>query len=351
MLSSSLLLISLVLTSPQSKPPLSIADPAPAERESVSLLDSTFSLRIADDFEAGAMIRAFWAYSDGDLGNDLNGFTFHDVDIWAEMELDSFEFRVNFDADSGTAELEDAYAKWIRSEALAVSFGQFKPRTTFSTAVDPDRLILNDRTLLGTMFDSWDLGAEVSGNVLEKLDYFVSVTNGSNGVLDDTLLVARGEVNFYGEEVPLQEGNHQVEEQEIIVGATYYSDTGNDEIGFGADALVYWGRFGAHAEFMRFGDGLNGTASLPFLSVSLQNDTSPISLTGWINIDENFQAAARYQMSDNSDEVEVITGGVTFYPEDVPLAVTVDASFFSDMNNDGFALQVGLTMGHWRQRN
>jgi len=355
MQSTSALLLILAVASPRSA-----QEPASHEtttsssetvaREDVGLLDSTFALKLAEDFEAGALLRAYWAYADGDIGNDLNGFNFYDVDIWAEMVLEDFEFRVNFDASSGTAVLEDGFAKWNYSESLALQFGNFKPRANFSTAIDPDHMILNDRTILGTAFDVWDLGAQASGTAIENLDYFVSVTNGSNGPADDTLLVVRGEYGVYGEELPLQEGNRNLDEdtEEILFGATYYSDTGNDDVGFGADVLVHWGNLGGHAEFMRFGDGLSRTASLPFINVNLNPDTSPFAVTAWYDLDPTLTAAARYQSTNNNQALDAISGGLTYYPEDLPMSVTADVHFYSDDNADGFALQVGLTVGHWR---
>lgn len=346
-----LLLFNLLANAPQAQAPLLETDPAALEfTDEVVLLDSAFSYRVANDFEAGALIRAFWAYADGDLGQDFNGFGFNDVDIWAEMDLDNFEFRVNFDASTGTTILEDAYARWLKSESLEVSFGNFKPNTLFSATVDPDHLVLNDRTILGTLFDRWDLGVGAAGDI-EKLGYFVSVTNGANGPADNTLLVARAEFRVHGEErVPLQEGNHGLEEQEIKIGAVYYSDTGNEEIGFGIDALARAERYGGLVEYMRFGDGLSGNAVFPFLTVSLVPDSSPFTATGWVNLDDNFQIAARYQSSDNNDALDIVGGGLTFFPEDLPMAITADANFYSDDTNDGFALQIGVTVGHWRRQ-
>lgn len=355
--STTFLFLTLAVASPQSTPA-----PAPGEtaipssevfaRENVGILDSVFALKLTEDFEAGALIRAYWAYADGDIGNDLNGFDFYDVDIWAEMALEDFDFRINFDASNGTAVLEDGFAKWGYSESLALQFGNFKPRANFSTAIDPDHMILNDRTILGTAFDVWDLGVQVSGAAIENLDYFVSVSNGSNGPADDTLLVVRGEYGVYGEEVPLQEGNRDLDEntEEILFGATYYSDTGNDDVGFGSDMLVHWGKFGGHAEFMRFGNGLSRNAALPFINVNLNTDTSPFAVTAWCDLDPNLTAAARYQHTDNNQTLDVISGGLTYYPEHLPMSVTADVHFYSDDNEDGFALQVGMTVGHWRSQ-
>ena len=316
----------------------------------VGVWDSSFtSFRLSDDFEAGALIRTYWIYADGDIGRDLNGFDFHDVDIWAEMEIDDFQFRVNFDAATGDAVLEDAYARWVRSESFAVSVGNFKPRSLFSAAVDDDRLVFNDRTVLGTFLDMWDLGAQVNGRVIEKLDYVVSVTNGSNGADDDSLLVARAEYAFYGEDIWLQEGNRDVEDREFKLGGTYYSDTGDDAIGIGVDALAHWERFGGHAEVFMLDDGLSGSADLPGINVPLNSDSMPFSITGWFEIDENFQAALRYQSSDNSQDIVLYGVALSFYPTDGPVSFTADANYYvDDVDDSGVAVQIGVNMGRWR---
>ena len=307
----------------------------------------------ADDFEVGALVRAFWAYADDDLGgNAVNGFGFHDIDMWAELPIDQYDFRASFEADTGTARLEDAYIRYVKSEALAAVVGSFKPRVLFSNSVDPELLMFNERTLLGTFFDNWDIGAQASGRVVEKLDYFVSITNGADGSKDDKLYVLRGEWCFQGQGVMLQEGLHGISgEKDIDLGLVFFQDTGDDEVGLGVDVLARFEKFCVQFEAMSLDDGLSGNAGLKTVPVALSGDSMPWAISGSTMLSDTMQIAGRIQSADNNAETRILSVALDYYPADGPICLIAQVDRYDeDGNNEGFVLQLGASMGRSRNR-
>lgn len=319
----------------------------------VGAAEGSAGLAWANDFEVGALVRIFWALTDDDLGgNAVNGFDFHDIDIWAELPIEGYDFRASFDADSGTARLEDAYVHYVHSDALIGTVGSFKPRVLFSNSVDPELMMFNERTVLGSFFDGWDIGAQASGHVLENLDYFVSITNGADGNKDDKLYVLRGEWSFQGQDIPLQEGQRGIAgEQDVELGLVFFQDTGDDDVGIGADVLARFEKFSLQFEVMSLDDGLGGGAGLKTVPVALAGDSLPWALSGSTMLSDNMQLAGRIQSLDNNDDTRILSVALDYYPADGPISLVAQIDRYDeDGNNEGFALQVGVSMGHSRTR-
>jgi hypothetical protein len=328
---------------PQSAPALGPVSPAKA---------STFAW--ADDFEVGALVRAFWAYADEDLGGTaVNGFGFHDIDMWAELPIDEYYFRASFEADTGTAELEDAYIRYVHSEALAATVGSFKPRVLFSSSIDPDLLMFNERTLLGSFFDAWDIGVQASGRVAERLDYYASVSNGSDGPQDDKLYAVRGEWCFQGQEkVALQEGQHGLSEgQDIDFGVVFFQDVGDDAVGLGVDVLARFEKLCLQGEAMSLDDGLGGNVGLTTVPIALDGDSIPWSVSGSTMLSETIQVAGRVQAADNTADTRILSIALDYFPESGSIAFIAQVDRYDeDGDADGFVVQVGATMGRSRNR-
>lgn len=307
----------------------------------------------ADDFEVGALVRAFWAYADDDLGgNSINGFGFHDIDMWAELPIDEYYFRASFEADTGTARLEDAYIRYVKSENLAAIVGSFKPRVLFSSSIDPELLMFNERTLLGTFFDSWDIGIQASGKAVEKLDYFASITNGSDGAQDDKLYALRGEWCFQGQDVALQEGQRGLSgDQDIDLGLVFFQDTGDNAVGIGVDVLARFEKFCLQAEAMSLDDGLGGNVGLKTVPIALDGNSTPWAISGATMLSDTMQIAGRIQSADNSDGTQVLSIALDYYPEGGSISFVAQVDRYDeDGNNEGFVLQLGASMGRTRNR-
>ena len=306
-----------------------------------------------NDFEVGALVRAFWGYADDDLGGTaINGFDFHDIDIWAELPMEGYDFRASFDADTGVALLEDAYVHWVHDDRLELTGGSFKPHVLFSSAVDPELLMFNERTVLGSFFDEWDIGVQASGRVNENLDYYASITNGSDGKKDDKLYVARGEWDFQGADLPLQEGQHGLPgEQDVVLGLVFFSDAGDDSVGLGLDVLARFEKFTLQGEIMSLDDGLGGNVGLKTVPVALDGDSAPWAISGSTMLSETMQIAGRIQSTDNDDSTNILSVGLDYFPITGPVTLIAQIDRYdSDGDQDGFVLQLGACMGKTRNR-
>ena len=307
-----------------------------------------------DDLEVGALIRAFWGIADDDLSG-IDGFDFYDVDIWAELPLEGYDFRISFDAEPGVAVLEDAYVNYVHNEYLTAKIGNFKPRVLFSNSVDPELQVFNDRSVLGTFFDVWDLGLQASGHgsgQADKLRYYGSVTNGSDGTTDDQAYVLRGEWSVKGTGLPLQEGMRgQVGQREIEIGVTFLEDTTDDGTGFGADVLVRHDKFTGQFEVMNLDDDLGGLVGLKTVPVVLDGDSTPWAISGSMMVNDKVQLGGRIQATDNDDDTSIISVAVDYFPNTGPLVLIGQVDHYSDVaDEDGFVLQVGVSMGSSRNR-
>lgn len=312
------------------------------------------ALALVNDLEVGALVRAFWGIADDDLA-DFDGFDFYDVDIWAQLPLEGFDFRISFDAEPGLAVLEDAYVHYVHDQQLAARIGNFKPRVLFTNSVDPELQVFNDRSVLGTFFDVWDIGLQASGQGsggAERLRYFGSITNGSDGTDDDQAYVLRGEWSVHGSNLPLQEGMRgHVGEQEIELGLVFVQDSGDDATGFGLDVLARHDKFSGQFEVMNLDDDLAGLVGLKIVPVVLDGDATPWALSGAALVSDQVQIGARIQDTDNDDDTTILSVAVDYFPNDGPLVVIGQLDRYDDVaGEDGFVLQVGVSMGSSRPR-
>ena len=308
----------------------------------------------ADDFEVGALVRVFWTHVDEELdATSVSGFGFHDIDMWAELPIGEYDFRASLEVDTGTAELEDAYLRYVRSESLTATVGSFKPRILFSSSVDPEHLVFNERTLLGTFFDAWDIGIQASGMALEKLDYYACMTNGSDGPQEDKLYAVRGEWCFQGLDVALQEGQYGLsEEQDVDLGFVYFQDAGDNAVGFGADVLARFENFALQGEIMSLDEGLGGNVGLMTVPVVLDGDTTPWAVSGATMLSDTIQLAGRFQSAENDTGTKILSVALDYYPESGSISFVAQIDRYDDDDDDleGFVLQIGASMGHSRTR-
>src|SRR5262245_30236029 len=164
-----------------------------------------------DGMSWSVLLRAVYSHSSDDIstdgGSDTSGFNFNDADIAFWGNQGSYKWRISADIednDAGVATastdlslvFEDAYVGWNCGGYFDAMMGQFKPRFSRSNSVDPENLVLIDRTTLGSALDFWDDGIGASGTWEQMLAWYVAVTDGQNGHESDHLYLARGEWMF-----------------------------------------------------------------------------------------------------------------------------------------------------------
>lgn len=314
--------------------------------------------------DIGALIRSSYAFNDDDLneaafGDDTSGFALDDVDVWLEGEVGDFDWRVSMDLDFNVAVLEDAYVGWSCGEQFDARLGQFKPRVFRSASIDPEHHFFQERTILGSAFDFWDEGIGFMG-IYDPISWYVSLLNGSNGFLSDHFYSARVEWSF-GDGAGVGESSMGAgDEAAGTVGVAYAGDdtmAGSDTTLYGVDFAGTFGQIGVFAEVANLDDDLFLFTSadvwtLPpsggAIPVWLTGDSTPWDATVTYAINEEFEAAVRFQNLDNDDDTTLLSLGLNWYQAGDMAKWHVSYNDISTDFEDGSAIIAGVSVGSSR---
>jgi hypothetical protein len=272
-----------------------------------------------------ALIRVFEYYSDdfpSAGGETPSGVGFQDIDLAASGQVGDYMWRVSGDFDLSILVLEDAYAQWNCSDMLAARIGNYKPSFLRSANTSPENLLFSNRTAIGTTFDFFDAGIGVSGSFEDMLMYSLSVMNGDNSLYADHAYFARLEYSL-GEGAGGAEGALGAgEDLAATIGLSYanfddLSGTGGDDMIYAIDFWGAAGPIGFGAEWVKIDDGLVGGTDEDYFSgitgILFDPDSNPYDVTGSFLINEEMEAAVRWEDSDNSDNVTALSFGFNWY--------------------------------------
>jgi hypothetical protein len=304
-----------------------------------------------------ALIRNTAVYSDDDIftgavppgkANDIFGFRLADVDLAANGSVGDFGWRVSGDVGNGAWVTEDAYVNWNCGEMFETLFGRHKANVLRSTSVSPEGLLFPNRTGLGSVFDGWQNGIVAMGSFEDMMRWSLDAQNGANGVQSDHRWVARFEYDL-GEgagdvEGALGAGNDFAG----TFGFTFVKNDAQDNPAGGAFgggssdnsmyALDFWGTagpIGFGAEIASIADDLflqtdedyfaTGLSTGPVAGLVFAEDDPGVTPTGnaggstpWdltlsYLINEEFEAAFRYENFDNALDTTVLSLGLNWY--------------------------------------
>lgn len=291
---------------------------------------------------------------------DISGFALDDVDVALWGEQGDYGYRVSFDLGSGSADLEDAFAWWACGDMVTAQMGRYKPNVFRSNYVNPENTVLIDRTVLGSAFDGWDTGIGASGEY-DQFGWNVDIQNGSNDQDSDHRWIFRGEYDLGGGAGDVEGALGGNDDLNATAGVTYlWDDTiaGMDRALIGLDFNGHSGPIGFGAEvafidedlannlntggdFLRLGSGFG---NLNFGGMT-GDDTTAFALTGSFLINEEFEAAARYQDMDNISDNTLITLGLNWYQSGHNAKWQANVTQVDDNVDDSTIFQVGLVVG------
>ena len=317
---------------------------------------------LPDGMEADVhlLLRSFYSYSDdaalGASSEDaISGVTLVDAGVALDVSRGRTEGRVSFDLANGTGLLEDAWVRWRKSERFVLRAGNFRPRVLFSNSVDPELLLFQDRTYLGSTFDYFDKGVELSGHY-DQFDWWFAINNGPSGAGSDHTYVLRGEWAHYDAAWELQEGarnapNHLRVLMGMVFAKESYTPGSHDADWWGMDMALTFGPYAFHTEWMKLGDGsesmTRGTGVPP---LTLAGDSSPWDMTLSRMYGPEWQAALRRQIVDDSFDV-VSTGlALHYYPEQGPVGYVIEAVYHDADSGgpEGTFFRAGINVGRTR---
>lgn len=317
-------------------------------------------------FQAGginvsALLRTNISYSSDDAstggGNDILGFEQDDIDISFMGEVGEFGWRVHADLDTGVAVLEDAYAWWQLSDYVSAQFGQFKPKVFHSNNVDPENQVMIDRSVLGSAFDFWNLGAGANGTY-DMIDWMFNVHNSTDGDANRSLYILRVEYDIGNGAGDYEGAYGGGDDLHATAGVVLVEDdtVGPDGSLIGVDFAGTYDAFGFSAEFASIDDGLTLATTgdlgnyVGAAQPTLTPDSSPFSLTGSYMLNEEWEVAVRFQQLDDADDRSMITLGANWFQNGHNAkwqANITDISADTD-TNEGTLFQVGLVLGSTR---
>ncbi len=335
----------------------------------IGTLASSLSTQGGAGVEIGALIRASYAWNDGDLNeaafnDDTSGFNMDDVDAWLEGEVGDFDWRISMDIGSdfigaNIAELEDAYVGWKCGEYFDARLGQFKPRVLRTASIDPEHTFFQERTLLGSAFDIWDEGIGFMGTY-DPISWFASVMNGSNDFLSDHFYSIRAEWSFGNGAGAGESAMGAGDEASGTLGGSFAGDdtqSGSDTTIYVVDFAGTFGQIGLFAEIADLDDDVSLSTGSDIWTVPpsggtipdwLEADSTPWDATLSYALNEEFEAAVRFQSMDNSDDTTLLSVGLNWYQSGDMAKWHVSYNDVSSDFEDGSAVIAGVSVGSSR---
>ena len=316
-----------------------------------------------------ALLRFTYTFSSDDIatggGDDVSGFKFEDVDMAFWGGVGTYQWRVSWDVANGVGgfilddlTLEDAFIMFECEEYFTTTAGNYKMRVLMSNDVDPERQLFIDRTPLGSAFDFWDAGVELTGTQ-DMLRWYAALQNGSNGQNSGHRYSVRAEYDF-GTGASLNEAALGANDDfNGTVGATYFNDDtlSGDTSMIAIDFRGTYGLFGMGAEIAFIDEDLanNLSTSVDFsrisntaLSFANDDDTNPLSI--WLSycLNEEFEGAVRFDDLDNMADESIISVVVNWYRSSHNAKWQLQVSDVDSDNDDGTIIQIGYVVGATR---
>lgn len=308
-----------------------------------------------DVIRYGGLVRAFYSYSDADVvtagGKSVSGVSVNDADIFAEAQFERFRVRVSGDL-AEDFEVEDAFGEWeVVEDYVFLRVGRFKPHILRSASMDPEKLVFKERTLLGTLLDQWQDGAEIEWG-WEPWEFYGSVSNGETGQEPHHMYTFRMDWDFYDPWLVPYEGGHTAPiYARWKVGFAWYTETSvHDDTGLGGDAALSLGPWSFHFEYMHLYDGAGGPIDgLRLPTLTFEGDSDPYAVTAGYCFDDRWQGNLRFQAMDNTDDTFTYGASINYYPfQDSWYNWVLDVAQVDSESDDGFLAQFGVSVGSTR---
>ena len=316
-----------------------------------------------------ALLRYTFNYSSDDIatganGDDVSGFKFEDADIALWGGVGGYQWRISWDVANGFGgflgdfTLEDAFVMFECDEYFTTTVGHYKMRVLMSNDVDPERQLFIDRTALGSAFDSWDSGVELTGTQ-DMIRWYAALQNGSTGQDSGHRYSVRAEYDF-GTGASLNEtavGSN--DDFNGTLGAVYFNDDtiSGDAMMYAVDFRGTYGLFGMGAEFASIDEDLTGNlnTSVDFsridnssLNFGDTDDTNPFAI--WLSycINEEFEAGIRLDDLDNAADESIISVVLNWYRSGNNAKWQAQWSDVDSDGDDGSIFMIGVVVGSTR---
>ena len=245
---------------------------------------------------------------------DQSGFFLESVRVEISGDAGSdYSYKVSFELSEGVLTLRDAYATFKIADAVNGRMGNFKQPFLRSALISDNRLLFLDRTILGGLFATRDLGLMFFGS-FDTLDWYIAAQNGVDGVADEFLFTGRLAVNLMGSGTGQVEGAYGAgDESNLSVAAAIADDGGiEDGLHWAIEAAFAQGPFSVAGELVDFDDG-DGVTGGFFGAGDGLADSTPWDVTASYMFTDMYELAVRYQDLDDSDDSRVLGAVINRY--------------------------------------
>lgn len=301
--------------------------------------------------EFGILLRPFYTFSasEGGLGSeDISGNVFEDLELWLGQSTHAFAWKVTADFEQGEAELEDAWARFRVREDLGFSVGQFKPRVVRSGSIEEDALFFRSRTFLGAAFDVRDDGFELATRG-ERWSAMLALVDGENGSESDHFWSLRGELELFESEVAGREGARGAENFLVSrLGVATFADvaqSAQDGGGLAIDLALTYGPYSIAAEWAHLQDEFTREVDVFNGHVFDLGDGDPMSFTFGRCLNEEFEAAVRYERAEDADDTTATLVGLNWARKGSVARFVLEAGMVAADSRDFTLVSAGVVLG------
>jgi len=327
--------------------------------QEINNLNASLSAQNATGPKVGGFLRTRWSTSSdvqvpdpvSATTHDLQGFSLDNVRIEVSGDAGSdYSYKVSFDLASGAALLRDAYGKFKIGDQVVGKFGNFKANFLRSSTVADNKLVLLDRTWLGSgaEWNDRDIGLEF-GFTYDTISLTVSGQNGTDDAGKETELCAKLGINLMGGGVGKVEGAYGAGDSTALsAGLAYLSDSNLDNsavIGFEVELTS--GPFSLAGEMATLDtDDSIDISPDGGVTTLTTTDSSPWSATGSYLFSDMWEGAVRYEEFDDVDNSNQMSVGVNYFVSGHDIKWTAEYKSFSTDNvvGDVSVIMIGLAI-------
>jgi hypothetical protein len=281
----------------------------------------------------------------------VQGFSLDNVRVEISGDAGSdYSYKVSFDLASGAALLRDAYGKFKIGDQVVGKIGNFKANFLRSSTVSDNKLVLLDRTWLGSgaEWNDRDLGLEF-GFTYDTISLTISGQNGTDSIGDEMELCAKLGINLMGGGVGKVEGAYGAGDSTALsLGVGYLSD-GNlaNSAVIGIEVGLTSGPFSLAGEMATLDtdDTIDITPDGGITTLTT-SDSSPWAATGSYLFSDMWEGAIRYEEFDDVDNSNQMSFGVNYFVSGHDIKWTAEYKSFTTDNvvGDISVIMVGIAI-------
>lgn len=283
--------------------------------------------------------------------NHLGGFQFDSlrIEITGDAGQD-YGYKVSFDFASGnTATLKDAYGTFKLGDAVSGKLGRYKQPFLRSALVSDNKTLFLERSNLGAIFSARDLGLQFSGS-FDTVEWSLTAQNGSDDQGNKYRYTGRVTANLMGSGVGKNEGAYGSggDDTNLMVGIAGSDDDELDKgLELGGEVNLTHGPFALSGEIVDFDKGTSvagvdtfgiNHSVIPGVLVDVAN-TTPWAATGSYMFTDMYEAAVRYEDTDDANNTTRWTIGVNRYVSGHDIKWTAE---YSKVKSDALANDIDL---------